>query len=192
MRNLLIAILLLLPGRALPQKDVILVKAGIYRVIYSQSLEQPIKINYDVLCTDGKASRKGMDFYTNDSIKTSDDLDYANNEYDKGHMAPAADFNCTKEMLIKTFSYLNCALQEQNLNRGVWKELESRERELAKKEKVSVQIICVFSAKSKKLKTGATVPDGFHKVIKYGTKKEEYYFPNIKPTKKSYSEYTIK
>ena len=113
-------------------RDSVKVKTDIYEVIYSEKLEQPRFIKYEVLCPTGTASRAGMDFYTNDTIKTSDNLDYAKNLYDKGHLAPAADFNCTKDMLKKTFSYLNCALQDQYLNRGVWRMLEEYERELAK------------------------------------------------------------
>lgn len=192
MRYILTAFLLFITSAVFAQKDIVLVKNEIYKIVYSQNLQQPIKINYTVLCNGNGVSRKGMDFYTNDTIKTSDHLDYAGNQYDKGHMAPAADFNCTKEMLFKTFSYLNCALQDQNLNRGVWKELEEYERELAKKYKVNIQIICVFNEKSIKLKTGATVPNGFYKTIKYDKIVENYYFPNIKPEKKKYSDYKIK
>ncbi len=136
-----------------------------------------------------------MDFYINDSIKTSDDFDYANNQYDKGHLAPAADFNCDKQMLFKAFSYLNCALQQENLNRGVWRFLELHERELAKSGAVVVvNINLSFSAKSIKLPTGATVPDGFTKTITVNGKvTEKYYFPNVAPVKgKKYPDYMIK
>jgi endonuclease G len=59
--------------------------------------------------------------------------DYLNNVYDRGHLAPAADFNCDLATLRKTFTYLNCALQYDELNRGVWRLLEEHERVLAKK-----------------------------------------------------------
>ena len=127
-------LLLLLPNLVLGQKlrEAVKIKTPIYEVVYNEKLEQPTKIQYTVQCPNGTASRAGMDFYTNDSIKTSDADDYVNNVYDKGHLAPAADFNCTKEILYQTFSYLNCALQNQYLNRGVWRMLEEHERELAR------------------------------------------------------------
>ena len=144
MRKLLL-LLLLTPVLTLAQlRDSVKIHAGIYEAIYSEKLESPIWIKYTVLCPNGTASRAGMDFYTNDSVKTSSNEDYVKNEWDKGHMAPAADFNCDKEMLYKTFSYLNCALQNQYLNRGVWKMLEIQEREWAKQEPTTVIINVIF------------------------------------------------
>jgi endonuclease G len=188
-------LLFLLPSLVFSQKlrEKVHIKTEIYEVIYSEVLEQPLSVKYVVKCPNGKASRKGMDFYTVDSVKTSDDLDYQNNIYDKGHMAPAADFNCSREMLYKTFSYLNCSLQEQNLNRTTWRLLEIRERLLSEEYPVvSVEIVCVFSKSSIKLSTGATVPDGYYKIIKYNNKVEKYYFKNEKPSSLDYSKYLLK
>lgn len=191
-RLLLLPFLILFLSLGTDTKSDKKINAGIYVVKYSQSLEQPLEVWYNVECTDGKASRKGMDFYACDSVKTSTHEDYENNEWDKGHMAPAADFSCSRETLYKTFSYLNCALQHQDLNRGVWRLLEAEERELAKKYKVSIYIKCDFTKGTKKLPTGATVPGGFRKEIKYDKKVDVYYFPNTKPTKSSFREYLVK
>lgn len=176
------------------QKDSVLVATDIYTISYSEKLEQPLWIKYIVKCPNGTASRAGMDFYTDKNVHTSDAKDYVDNVYDKGHMAPAADFNCTKEMLYKTFSYVNCALQNQYLNRGVWKTLEAQEREWAKNEMVSVTIRVVFTDFNHKLLTGATIPTGFYKTIYlYNSKKTyKYYFTNVKPIKASLAEYEIK
>ena len=194
MRQILFA-LLLTPVLATAQlRDSVRIKTDIYEVIYSEKLESPRWIQYTVLCPNGTASRAGMDFYTNDSIKTSSNEDYVKNEWDKGHLAPAADFNCDKVMLYKTFSYLNCALQNQYLNRGVWRMLEEQEREWAKKETTTVTINLVFDKTSYTLPTGATVPNGFLKTIclEKSGKKIKFYFPNMTPTKEKYTEYQIK
>ena len=194
MRQILFA-LLLTPVLATAQlRDSVRIKTDIYEVIYSEKLESPRWVQYTVLCPNGTASRSGMDFYTNDSVKTSSNEDYVKNEWDKGHMAPAADFNCDKEMLHKTFSYLNCALQNQYLNRGVWRMLEMQEREWAKKETTTVTINLVFDKTSYTLPTGATVPNGFLKTIclEKSGKKIKFYFPNMAPTKEKYTEYQIK
>ena len=182
----LLFLLLLAPISLFAQlRDSVYVKTDIYECVYSEVLEQPKWIKYTVLCPEGNAPRKGMDFYTEQGIKTSDNADYANNIYDKGHMAPAADFNCTKEMLYKTFSYVNCALQNQDLNRVAWRLLESKERELAKQGTVSVFIKVDFS--KEKLSTGATLPRGFYKEMNVNGKKTCYYFKNEKPLSSDYT-----
>jgi DNA/RNA endonuclease G (NUC1) len=176
-----------------PLRDSIYIKTNKLEIVYSEKLQQPKFIRYTVQCPNGTASRKGMDFYTVDSILTSDNLDYVNNPYDKGHLAPAASFSCDRETLYKTFTYLNCSLQQENLNRTTWRLLEERERELAKKHKVViVEIRCVYSPKSVVLSTGATVPDGYYKTIKYGKTMEKYYFKNEKPLTTDYTKFMIK
>lgn len=189
----LLLLLFLLPTLLLAQKrEKVFFQNTIFKGEYSEVLEQPLWVEYKVLCPNGEASRKGMDFYTNDSIYTSDNLDYENNVYDKGHLAPAADFNCTTPMLYSTFSYLNCCLQDQYLNRGVWRLLESHERELAKTKSVSVKIVLVFDSKSLKLPTGATVPSGFYKYITVDGVTTKYYFKNEKPKSSDFKLYVVK
>ena len=191
MRNL-IFLFLLLPIGLLAQRDSVYVKTDIFLAVYSEVLQQPKWVTYTVQCSNGKTSRVGMDFYTVPDIITSDNADYVDNVYDKGHCAPAADFNCTKEMLYKTFSYVNCVLQNQYLNRGVWRLLEAYERDLAATTGVTVKIKMVYSNSSIKLPTGATVPDGFYKIITYNNRVEKYYFPNTKPTSSDFKQYLIK
>jgi len=173
-------------------RDSIYIKTNMFEIVYSEKLQQPKFIRYSVPCPNGTANRKGMDFYTCDSILTSDNKDYENNPYDKGHLAPAADFNCDRDMLFKTFTYLNCSLQQENLNRTTWRLLEVRERELAKTQPVTVEIRCVFTPKSVVLPTGATIPDGYYKTIKYGKTVEKYYFNNEKPLSTDFTKYKIK
>lgn len=194
MKKLLFS-LFLLPlfvfGQTLQPRDSVYIKTDIFEAVYSEVLQQPKFVSYLVQCPDGSASRKGMDFYSVNGVITSDNLDYVSNVWDKGHMAPAADFNCTREMLFQTFSYVNCALQHERLNRGVWRILEQHERELASQYSVRVQIRVVYGPNAEVLPTGATVPTGFYKTIRYNDKVEKYYFPNISPTKSSYSDYLI-
>ena len=194
-KPLLILITLLISLNLFSQKilrDSIMIKTDMFQIVYSENLQQPKWIKYQVQCPSGSASRSGMDFYVCDSITTSDNKDYENNPYDKGHLAPAAHFNCSKEMIYKTFTYLNCALQQESLNRGAWRLLEARERELAKTQTVTVEIRCHFTKTSKVLPSGATVPDGFWKTITYGKVVEKYYFKNEKPTTTDYNKFKIK
>jgi endonuclease G len=134
-----------------------------------------------------------MDFWVGPNIKTSDSKDYEKNVYDKGHLAPAATFSDNMDNLKTTFSYLNCALQNQYLNRGEWRLLEEQERKWDDKENLTVKVTLDFNKSSIVLPTGATVPNGFTKHIYFETSKkwECYYFPNEKPTK-PWEEHKIK
>ena len=161
--------------------DSVVVENDIFKITYSEKYQQPLKVSYKVQCPMGDADRSGMDFFKESGIITSDNDDYKNNVWDKGHMAPAADFNCNKVMLKKTFSYLNCALQHKGLNRGPWKELERFERDLAKVYAfVSVTIVVKFEdTPDNWLPSGALVPIGFTKTIWCDGEKFEFYFPNL-------------
>ena len=173
---------LLLPLTVLAQlRDSVNFNNNHFRIVYSETLEGPRSIRYTVLCPTGTASRSGMDFYTEKTIHTSDNADYVANEWDKGHMAPAASFNCTTEMLRGTFTYVNSSLQQQSLNRGVWKKLEVRERELAKEGNVDVFIRVEYVNNPRRVPTNAAIPVGYYKEIKVGNKRECYYFKNVAP-----------
>jgi len=151
----------------------------LYQVLYSEDYQQPLQVTYKVLCNQGDISRDGMNFWKPDGWNTSDNNDYKDNIYDKGHMAPAANFNCyDKQTLKETFNYLNCALQHESLNRGPWKELERFERNLSKVfEEVNVQITIIFDYEERG-QDGALIPSGFEKIIWAGKHKWRFVFPN--------------
>jgi len=170
------------------------IKTDIFTVNYSEKYEQPLWLEYTIQCPNGHAERTGMNFWIPKGIKTSDDTDYINNIYDKGHLAPAAAFNCDKETLLKTFSYLNSALQHEGLNRGQWARLESFERSLANffSQEVKVRVDVLFEGKLKKVKGGATIPSGFRKTIKMGNITKVFEFPNDNTTGTNWIEYLVK
>lgn len=177
--KLLSVFLLLLGSGTLFGQTVKTIKSDIFEVKYDESLEQPLWLKYKVLCPLGSESRSRLDFYTVDTVHTSDVEDYRNNEWDRGHLAPAAAFNCDRETLKKTFSYLNCALQHEGLNRGPWRELEEFERGLSKVfDDVWVEIEVVFDENSIELPTGATVPSKFIKKIMFNNEEFIFEFPN--------------
>ena len=187
-------LVLLLPLLGFGQlRDSVYVKTDIYEVMYSETLEQPLWVKYQVACTGAGASRKGMDFYKDKTIHTSDEKYYAFNIYDKGHCAPAADFNCTREMLFKTFSYLNCTLQNERLNRVHWRLLEDYERLLAFSEgSVNVEVRMVFDKNPRRVPAGAAIPTAFYKIIKTKSKTIAFYFLNEAPTKATFVDYQVK
>ena len=171
-----------------------LIKTDIFTVEYSEEYEQPLWVEYVVKCPDGNASRQGMDFWVPEGIKTSDDDDYRDNIWDKGHLAPAAAFSCDREMLHKTFSYLNSALQLEGLNRGQWSRLEAFERDAANffGKEVKVRVDVLFQGKLGLLPTGATVPSGFRKSITIGDITRVFEFPNADTKGTSWINYLIK
>jgi DNA/RNA endonuclease G (NUC1) len=177
--GLLLPFLLLVGSHTLYGQELKTIKTEIFEVEYSEELEQPLKLTYIVECPMGEASRSGLDFRKYDGIHTSDNGDYSDNVYDKGHLAPAAAFNCDREMVRSTFSYLNCALQHEGLNRGPWKELERFERDLAKiYPEVSVLIIVNFDETPERVPGGAAIPTSFTKEITFGERTIKFLFPN--------------
>ena len=172
--------------------DSILVTTNIFDISYNEIFEQPNWVKYTVKDIVKNADRDGMNFYTVDSIYTSDDNDYYSNRWDRGHMAPAGSFNDSYENLYSTFTYLNVALQYDDLNRGAWVELEEKVREWADEYgDIGVEIYLEFDSNHITLDSGAHVPSGFYKYVNFPNEtKKCYYFPNVSPNK-SWSEYEI-
>lgn len=190
MKNLLILILLFTSVTTIGQ----VIKTDVFTVEYDQQRQQPLWVEYIVTCPNGGASREGMNFWEPDMIITSDDEDYRDNIYDKGHLAPAATFSCSEGMLYETFSYLNSALQHQGLNRGQWSKLESFERSAANffNVDVKVRVDILFEGEEIVLPTGATVPSGFRKTITIGNRTRVFEFPNIDTKGTKWIDYIIK
>lgn len=63
------------------------------------------------------------------------DGDYRGSGYDRGHLAPFADFAWNAELADKTFYLSNVSPQEPGFNRGIWRELEELTRDWAKRER---------------------------------------------------------
>ena len=173
-------------------REEVMVENSVFRISYNETKEQPNWIEYDVRDFVKVADRGNMDFYTVGDIWTSDDNDYYKNEWDKGHMAPAGSFTDSWSNLAKTFSFVNCALQKDSLNRGEWRELEEQVREWARDQgTVSVRIELKFSPDSQVLNTGATVPDGFFKYLTFSdNRKMCFYFDNLS-TDKDWTDHEI-
>ena len=186
MKKCLISLLLILVAVTSYSQDItqnIIVKNNVFEVLYSQSLEQPLMIKYRSTNRPTNVNRGAMDFYKEPNIKTSDAVDYVKNIYDKGHGAPAATFSDSQENLKQTFSYLNCILQDQYLNRGEWRLLEEQERKWDDTENLTVLIKVFFDNPIKRLPTNAAIPSHLQKHIYFETQKKWkcYVFLNEKP-----------
>ena len=181
--SLILSVVILSANAQTKLRDSVKVTNNVFSVIYSEKLEQPIWLKYRSTNRPTNVNRGSMDFYGEKLIKTSDNEDYKNNIYDKGHIAPAATFSDEMENLKQTFSYLNSALQDQYLNRGEWRLLEEQERKWDDSESLTVIVKVFFDKTSKKLPTGATVPSYFQKHIFFEKQKKLicFVFLNEKP-----------
>ncbi len=164
-------------------QDTIRVKNQVFEVLYSQKLESPVWLKYRSINRPTNVNRGSMDFYTEKNIHTSDADDYAKNIYDKGHLAPAASFSDNMENLKQTFTYLNCMLQDQYMNRGEWRLLEEQERKWDDLENLTVLIKVFFDKPVKRLPTNAAIPSHMQKHIYFEKQKKWkcYVFLNEKP-----------
>jgi endonuclease G len=183
MKKTLLLTLFFLIGISAFSQDTIRVKNQVFEVLYSQNLEQPVWIKYRSTNRPTNVNRGAMDFYTEKTIKTSDALDYKANIYDKGHGAPAATFSDNMENLKQTFTYLNCILQDQYLNRGEWRLLEEQERKWDDSENLTVLIKVFFDKPVKRIPTNAAIPSHLQKHIYFEKQKKWrcFVFLNEKP-----------
>ena len=159
------------------------IKNDVFEVLYSQSLEQPLIIKYRSTNRPTNVNRGAMDFYKEPTIKTSDAADYKSNIYDKGHGAPAATFSDNMINLKQTFSYLNCIMQDQYLNRGEWRLLEEQIRKWDDTEPITVLIKTFFDTPVKRVPTGAAIPSYLQKHVYFekSNKWKCFVFLNQKP-----------
>ena len=188
----LIAILLLLSGCGVDeiqaQKDLrseVIIETSTYTVSYNEILQQPNWLEYTSTNRVKNVDRGSMDFKLYPGVITSDKHDYYKNIYDKGHLAPAATFSDSMDNLGETFYYLNCALQNQDLNRGEWRLLEQEERKWDDSETLTVSVDLIFDEGYIVLKTGAAIPTDMVKHIYFNGRGSWrcFEFVNEKPTK---------
>ena len=140
----------------------VIIDKGIYTVSYNEIYEQPNWLTYTVSNRAKNVDRGRMNFYKESDIHTSDNADYTKNPWDKGHLAPAADFSDSYKNLKTTFSFLNCSMQLDRLNQGEWAELEAQVRKWSKQYgDIDVKIELFFASDHQIRNTGVHIPTGF-------------------------------
>ena len=114
------------------QRELIIHKG--YTLSYREVYEQSEFVMYVLNHGNSKVSRTN-DFKTDYSVstKSATPQDYYKSGYDKGHLAPAADFSYSKELMSESFYMSNMSPQTPGLNRGPWKFLEEYFRNLGEK-----------------------------------------------------------
>jgi DNA/RNA endonuclease G (NUC1) len=163
----------------------VIVENQVFKVWYNEVKEQPVKLIYTSTDRPKNVDRGNMNFYTESEVYTSNNADYYNNIWDKGHLAPAATYSDSMVNLKQTFSFLNCALQNQYLNRGEWRLLEEQEREWDDEQNLTITVDLVWDEGFEILPTGGHIPSDMIKHIYFEQDGEWrcFEFENVKPTK---------
>lgn len=118
--------------------------------------------------TSGESSR-GNRFWQDEEIDgcpmTSD---YRNSNYDRGHLAPAADMKWSDGAMRDCFVLTNICPQDHALNSGAWKTLEDKCRIWAERDSALVIVAGPIYEKTDRKRIGdneVRVPSAFFKVI---------------------------
>lgn len=121
--------------------------------------------------TSGAYKRSGVKFHEDfdlpESVR-SDNWDYYNSGYDRGHMCPAGDNKWSEDAMSDCFLFSNMCPQTRNLNAGDWNELEQKCRKWAD-EYGSIYIVCgpiLYNQRHKSIGSHhVVVPEAFYKVV---------------------------
>jgi DNA/RNA endonuclease G (NUC1) len=90
--------------------------------------------------------------------------DFTNSGYDRGHMAPNADFNDTYENASLTFFIANIWPQTPNVNRVLWLATENETRKIAS-EYLVVRVVIIVDEFSEKKVGNISVPENFKRRV---------------------------
>lgn len=143
-----------------------------YAALYDPAERTPLWVAEHVSKTNfsGNAERDQLDFILDPDIPSGAlprPTDYENSGFDKGHMAPAANFKSSQRAMNATFQFANAVPQTPQSNRGVWKQLEDATRELAiRRGELYVISGPIFSAaKRSRLNNRVSIPEAVFKVL---------------------------
>ena len=143
-----------------------------FKILYSPKYRLPAWVEYAVTKGDLKGPGKRRDNFHKDKILESMGIepvgpkDYPGKQYDRGHMAPAADFKKSQEATDATFVMSNMAPQTASLNRRAWEKLEARVRTwICGEEKLTIVSGPILKDGLKKLDKGIAIPERFFKVV---------------------------
>ena len=195
MKKLLLGLLLFISFTVNAQTVVL--KHKTYISTYDTIKNYPVLVEYwltknMLICT--TRIPRGTAFKPDPLLKKQTDLQnsYDKSGYDRGHNMNAEDNRCDKVGMDESFYFSNMTPQVPQLNRGVWKTLETQVRSTAESaDSVKVWMGSIGEVK----KVGKlSIPSHCWKVI-YVKKTNEYYawiFPNIIPTNTTTRFYEVK
>jgi endonuclease G len=146
-----------------------------FTLSYSNEHRQAEWVAYEI----SKEKLEQEDFPRSSFFKSDDRIDekyrvkhqdYSSTNFDRGHLASAADFSWGEEAIETTFYTTNISPQEPRFNRGIWKKLESAVRGWAMQyEHVYVVTGPILTERAKKRfpkeKNYIAVPRRYYKVV---------------------------
>jgi endonuclease G len=159
-----------------------------YAVIHSCAVKAPIAVFEHLTPAEmsGPATRKD-DFRPDPQVTpncsaTLADFATVGKTHDRGHMAPAKNNTLNAEIMSESFFLSNMVPQVANNNRGIWKQLETFERQWAMAPGTDFYIISggIWDAGYAKTGNGLGIPTRLYKIIieKNSKKVMAYLMPN--------------
>ena len=159
-----------------------------YAVIHRCSVKAPVAVfeHLTVAAMTGPAKRK--DNFRPDPLVTpqcsASLADYAivGKTHDRGHMAPAGNNTQNDAIMSESFYLSNMVAQLANNNRGIWKQLETWERQWAAAPNTDFYIISggIFDQGHPVIGNGLGMPTRLYKIIieKNSKQVQAYLMPN--------------
>ncbi len=109
-----------------------------YSLSFNAEYHVPNWVFYELLRSEltGKTKRTN-NFMPDPDLKTTESPqlnDYRNTGYDRGHIAPAADFSWDSLAMSESFYLSNICPQGHDFNAGIWLDLENKVRDWARRD----------------------------------------------------------
>jgi endonuclease G len=159
-----------------------------YAVIHRCSVKAPVAVfeHLTVAAMTGPAKRKD-NFHPDANVTpacSASLADYAvvGKTHDRGHMAPAGNNTQTDAIMTESFNLSNMVPQVANNNRGIWKQLETFERQWAMAPGTDFYIISggIYDQGHPVVGNGLGIPTRLYKIVieKNSRKVEAWLMPN--------------
>jgi endonuclease G len=139
----------------------------------------------DPLVQTGSSEEK--DYFLKTAKIDSSGYDYDGFGFDRGHLAPSADFRWSAKALSESYYYSNMSPQVADFNRGKWAELEGWLREYVETNNTYLVIVTapVLNANLKKIEkstNGVSIPEFYVKAVLdvKNNRSIAFYMPNEK------------
>ena len=151
--------------------DDIVVEHDGFTINYDERNEQATWVAYKlerINLENAKYERKD-NFREDPKVRTGSAApdDYRKSGFDRGHLAPAADFTWSENALSETFFMSNMSPQVPGFNRGIWKKLEEQVRDWARENSILYVVTGpIIKSREKRIgKNKVTVPQSYYKVV---------------------------